>query len=167
MQSHFLGQIKTTAWNKYLDVLGFPFQQATVLFFNEPLKRTNISAIVEIVLISPSKVPPKKATHVSVNTTRAKSSDGNVEVWADLWVNANIRFSHRRSLFPIFNQQQSVICLDMTAPLLCYDNSMGYLVATGTKASQGAQRGRKTGFKEKKCQDYSHQVDWNMTQNEL
>lgn len=78
----------------------------------------------------------------------------------DQWVNANIRFSHKGSLFPIFNQQQSVICFSMSVSLLCYDNLMRYLVAEETKASPG---GTKTAFEQETRQAYSHQEDRNTT----
>lgn len=72
---------------------------------------------------------------------RAKSSDvhhrGHLN---DQWVNANIRFSHKGSLFPTFNQQQSVICFSMSVSLLCYDNLMQSLVAEETKVSPGEQK---------------------------
>lgn len=54
----------------------FIFRSCKCASFEEPWQRTNESIIVEIVLISSSKVPKKQHTF-SVNTMRAKSSDGN------------------------------------------------------------------------------------------
>lgn len=71
-----------------------------------------------------------------------------VRIWVEQWVNANIPFSHRASLFLVSNQQHRVICFSLSVSLLCYDNWMRYLVPKETKASPwGAAREQKQPLK--------------------